>query len=87
MAAEAYFQQLWEQKLSDATVVSNAKLYNGLDVADFCSKLSALRTEMAAEISGSTKTDGAQTDDGQTADTGDADAADTTDDTAAEPAA
>ena len=87
VAAEAYFQQLWEQKLSDATVVSNAKLYNGLDVADFCSKLSALRTEMAAEISGSTQTDGAQTDDGQTADTGDADAADTTDDTAAEPAA
>lgn len=92
VAAEAYFQQLWEQKLSDATVVSNAKLYNGLDVADFCSKLSALRTEMAAEISGSTQTDGTQTDgtqtdDGQTDDTGDADTADTTDDTAAEPAA
>lgn len=44
--AETYFDTLFEQKLEAASVVTNSKLYDSLDVGAFFEKLTQLRTEM-----------------------------------------
>jgi len=59
--AETYFDVLWNQKMEEATVVTNSKLYDGVDVGTFYEKLLQLRQDMMAEMDG-----GAQTDDDQT---------------------
>ena len=48
VAADAYFQQVQSDRLANASVVSNAKLYSGLDVGDFYDRMTALRAEMQA---------------------------------------
>lgn len=59
--AETYFDVLWNQKMEEATVVTNSKLYDGVDVGTFYEKLIQLRQDMMAEMDG-----GAQTDDDRT---------------------
>lgn len=59
--AETYFDVLWNQKMEEATVVTNSKLYDGVDVGAFYEKLIQLRQDMMAEMDG-----GAQTDDDKT---------------------
>ena len=88
VAADAYFQQVQSDRLANASVVSNAKLYSGLDVGDFYDRMTELRAEMQAgmaETGGHTAGDGhdhSADDDTNAAGEG---AADTADD--AEPAA
>lgn len=47
--------------MEEATVVTNSKLYDGVDVGTFYEKLIQLRQDMMAEMDG-----GAQTDDDRT---------------------
>ena len=47
--------------MEEATVVTNSKLYDGVDVGAFYEKLIQLRQDMMAEMDG-----GAQTDDDRT---------------------
>lgn len=88
VAADAYFQQVQSDRLANASVVSNAKLYSSLDVGAFYDRMTELRAEMQAamaEAGGHTADDGHDhsADDGT--DTEGEDAADTGAD--AEPAA
>ena len=77
---ETYFGDQFNARLDSAAVVSNAKLYNALDVGAFYEKLTALRTELsdayaaANDQTGATDTD---TTDGDTDTTGTDAAADT----------
>ena len=72
--AETYFDVLWNQ---EATVVTNSKLYDGVDVGAFYEKLIQLRQDMMAEMDG-----GAQTDDDQTGGSQSDSAGDSADDSA-----
>ncbi len=47
--AQTYFDVLWEQRLENAVVVVNSKLYDTIDTGAFYEKLTQLRTDMAAE--------------------------------------
>lgn len=47
--AETYFDVLWEQRLQDAVVVVNTKLYDTIDTGAFYEKLTQLRAELTAE--------------------------------------
>ena len=75
--AETYFDVLWNQKMEEATVVTNSKLYDGVDVGAFYEKLIQLRQDMMAEMDG-----GAQTDDDRTGGSQSDSADDSTDDSA-----
>ena len=75
--AETYFDVLWNQKMEEATVVTNSKLYDGVDVGAFYEKLIQLRQDMMAEMDG-----GAQTDDDKTGGSQSDSADDSTDDSA-----
>ena len=61
VAADAYFQQVQSDRLANASVVSNAKLYSSLDVGAFYDRMTELRAEMQAamaEAGGHTADDG-----------------------------
>ena len=47
--AQTYFDVLWEQRLQDAVVVVNTKLYDTIDTGAFYEKLTQLRAELTAE--------------------------------------
>ena len=47
--AETYFDVLWEQRVQDAVVVVNTKLYDTIDTGAFYEKLTQLRAELTAE--------------------------------------
>ena len=47
--AATYFDVLWEQRLQDAVVVVNTKLYDTIDTGAFYEKLTQLRAELTAE--------------------------------------
>ena len=47
--AQTYFDVLWEQRVQDAVVVVNTKLYDPIDTGAFYEKLVALRSEAAQE--------------------------------------
>ncbi len=48
--AETYFDALWNEKVADAVVVTNSKLYDPLDAGAFYEKLLQLRTDMLAAM-------------------------------------
>ena len=48
--AETYFDVLWNQKMEEATVVTNSKLYDSVEVGTFYEKLLQLRKDMMAEL-------------------------------------
>ena len=61
VAADAHFQQVQRDRLANASVVSNAKLYSSLDVGAFYDRMTELRAEMQAamaEAGGHTADDG-----------------------------
>ena len=47
--AQTYFDVLWEQRVQDAVVVVNTKLYDTIDTGAFYEKLTQLRAELTAE--------------------------------------
>mgnify|MGYP003214076982 CR=1 FL=1 len=47
--AQTYFDVLWEQRVRDAVVVVNTKLYDTIDTGAFYEKLSQLRAALEAE--------------------------------------
>ena len=58
--AETYFDVLWNQKMEEATVVTNTKLYEGVDVGAFYEKLTELRNDMMAEMESGAEDSGSQ---------------------------
>ena len=47
--AQTYFDVLWEQRVQDAVVVVNTKLYDTIDTGAFYEKLTQLRAALEAE--------------------------------------
>ena len=47
--AQTYFDVLWEQRVQDAVVVVNTKLYDTIDTGAFYEKLTQLRAELTTE--------------------------------------
>lgn len=47
--AQTYFDVLWEQRVRDAVVVVNTKLYDTIDTGAFYEKLTQLRAALEAE--------------------------------------
>ena len=47
--AQTYFDVLWEQRVQDAVVVVNTKLYDTIDTGAFYEKLTQLRASLTAE--------------------------------------
>ena len=60
--AETYFDVLWSRKMEEATVVTNSKLYDSLEVETFYEKLLQLREDMTAEMGLGTETENSQND-------------------------
>ena len=60
--AETYFDVLWNQKMEEATVITNSKLYDSVEVGTFYEKLIQLRKDMMAEMDGGAQDDGSQND-------------------------